>query len=429
MAGVYTVTQINTYIKNMFAKDFALNNITIEGEVSNCKYHTRGHIYFTLKDPGAAISCVMFSSRAELLDFRLRDGQKIEARGQIMVYEKNGTYQLYISSIRQSGQGVLYERFLKLKDELLEMGMFDQAYKKPIPRYAKRIGIVTAPTGAAIRDICQISLRRNPYVELVLYPALVQGENAKFSIARGIEKLDEMNLDVIIVGRGGGSIEDLWAFNEEIVARAVFDANTPIISAVGHETDVTICDYVADLRAPTPSAAAELANFEYDTFLEELSLINAKLFSCIKNKVNKLDKQIIDKQLRLSAHDPKTEIQKKYQKLDFYRQSYDYSLKNKIKDTRLRLDSCSRDLEALLNTKLKELKNRLMILAGKQEALSPLRKISGGYGYIMDDKGKTIYSVKDIKAGDEIITVIRDGRIRSRINSIEDQSADFSSFS
>ena len=429
MAGVYTVTQINTYIKNMFAKDFALNNITIEGEVSNCKYHTRGHIYFTLKDPGAAISCVMFSSRAELLDFRLRDGQKIEARGQIMVYEKNGTYQLYISSIRQSGQGVLYERFLKLKDELLEMGMFDQAYKKPIPRYAKRIGIVTAPTGAAIRDICQISLRRNPYVELVLYPALVQGENAKFSIVRGIEKLDEMNLDVIIVGRGGGSIEDLWAFNEEIVARAVFDANTPIISAVGHETDVTICDYVADLRAPTPSAAAELANFEYDTFLEELSLINAKLFSCIKNKVNKLDKQIIDKQLRLSAHDPKTELQKKYQKLDFYRQSYDYSLKNKIKDTRLRLDSCSRDLEALLNTKLKELKNRLMILAGKQEALSPLRKISGGYGYIMDDKGKTIYSVKDIKAGDEIITVIRDGRIRSRINSIEDQSADFSSFS
>lgn len=429
MAGVYTVTQINTYIKNMFAKDFALNNITIEGEVSNCKYHTRGHIYFTLKDPGAAISCVMFSSRAELLDFRLRDGQKIEARGQIMVYEKNGTYQLYISSIRQSGQGVLYERFLKLKDELLEMGMFDQAYKKPIPRYAKRIGIVTAPTGAAIRDICQISLRRNPYVELVLYPALVQGENAKFSIVRGIEKLDEMNLDVIIVGRGGGSIEDLWAFNEEIVARAVFDANTPIISAVGHETDVTICDYVADLRAPTPSAAAELANFEYDTFLEELSLINAKLFSCIKNKVNKLDKQIIDKQLRLSAHDPKTELQKKYQKLDFYRQSYDYSLKNKIKDTRLRLDSCSRDLEALLNTKLKELKNRLMILAGRQEALSPLRKISGGYGYIMDDKGKTIYSVKDIKAGDEIITVIRDGRIRSRINSIEDQSADFSSFS
>ena len=429
MAGVYTVTQINTYIKNMFARDFALNNITIEGEVSNCKYHTRGHIYFTLKDPGAAISCVMFSSSAELLDFRLRDGQKIEARGQIMVYEKNGTYQLYISSIRQSGQGVLYERFLKLKDELLEMGMFDQAYKKPIPRYAKRIGIVTAPTGAAIRDICQISLRRNPYVELVLYPTLVQGENAKFSIVRGIEKLDEMNLDVIIVGRGGGSIEDLWAFNEEIVARAVFDANTPIISAVGHETDVTICDYVADLRAPTPSAAAELANFEYDTFLEELSLINAKLFSCIKNKVNKLDKQIIDKQLRLSAHDPKTELQKKYQKLDFYRQSYDYSLKNKIKDTRLRLDSCSRDLEALLNTKLKELKNRLMILAGKQEALSPLRKISGGYGYIMDDKGKTIYSVKDIKAGDEIITVIRDGRIRSRINSIEDQSADFSSFS
>ncbi|MDO4438948.1 MAG: exodeoxyribonuclease VII large subunit [Eubacteriales bacterium] len=419
MAGVYTVTQINTYIKNMFAKDFALNNISIEGEVSNCKYHTRGHIYFTLKDEGATISCVMFGSKAELLEFRLKDGQKIEARGQIMVYEKNGTYQLYVTSIKKSGQGVLYEKFLKLKTELLDMGMFDASYKKEIPRYAKRIGIVTAPTGAAIRDICQISLRRNPYVELVLYPALVQGENAKYSIVKGIETLDEMNLDVIIVGRGGGSIEDLWAFNEEIVARAVFDANTPIISAVGHETDVTICDYVADLRAPTPSAAAELANFEYEAFIEELALINTSLLSAVKNKLNRLDKELIDKKLRLKAHDPKLELQRKYQKLDFYLNSYEYSLKNKLKDTKARLDSDSKNIEVGINVKLKELKHRLMILAGRQEALSPLKKISGGYGYIMDDEGKTIYSVKDIKQGDEIVTVIRDGKIRSVVKDIE----------
>ncbi|MBQ1423233.1 MAG: exodeoxyribonuclease VII large subunit, partial [Lachnospiraceae bacterium] len=222
MTGVYSVSQISSYIRNLFTKDYLLSRVTVRGEVSNCKYHSSGHIYFTLKDPGAAISCVMFASQREHLTFRLQDGQQIEASGQVSVYEKNGSYQLYVRSCRLSGAGELYERFLKLKEELEEMGMFDEIYKKPIPKYCRRIGIVTASTGAAIQDIINVTTRRNPYVELVLYPARVQGEGAKESIVRGIGRLDRMGLDVLIVGRGGGSIEDLWAFNEECVARAIF---------------------------------------------------------------------------------------------------------------------------------------------------------------------------------------------------------------
>ena len=277
MASVYSVSQVTAYIKNMFTQDFALNRISIKGEVSNCKYHTSGHIYFTLKDGGAQIAAVMFSSQRKGLDFELAEGQQVVATGTVDVYERDGRYQLYARRIERDGTGDLYARFEKLKRELAEMGMFDSCYKQPIPRYALRVGVVTAPTGAAIRDIMNISARRNPYVQLVLCPALVQGEQAPASIVRGIRRLDSMGLDVLIVGRGGGSIEDLWAFNEECVARAIFDCQTPVISAVGHETDVTIADYVADLRAPTPSAAAELAVFDYRQFEEQIGHARQRL--------------------------------------------------------------------------------------------------------------------------------------------------------
>ena len=227
MASVYSVSQVTAYIKNMFTQDFALNRISIKGEVSNCKYHTSGHIYFTLKDGGAQIAAVMFSSQRKGLDFELAEGQQVVATGTVDVYERDGRYQLYARRIERDGTGDLYARFEKLKRELAEMGMFDSCYKQPIPRYALRVGVVTAPTGAAIRDIMNISARRNPYVQLVLCPALVQGEQAPASIVRGIRRLDSMGLDVLIVGRGGGSIEDLWAFNEECVARAIFDCQTP----------------------------------------------------------------------------------------------------------------------------------------------------------------------------------------------------------
>ena len=268
--GIYTVSQVNTYIKNMFVQDYALSRISVKGEVSNCKYHSSGHIYFTLKDGKGTLSAVMFASQRVGLSFRLEEGQQVIVTGSVDVYERDGKYQLYAKEIKREGKGDLFLRFQQLKEELEEMGMFSPEYKQPIPRYAKVIGVVTAPTGAAIRDIMNISARRNPYVQLVLYPALVQGEQAKYSIAEGIRTLDAVGVDVMIVGRGGGSIEDLWAFNEEMVARAIFDCSTPVISAVGHETDVTIADYVADLRAPTPSAAAELAVFDYLQFQREI---------------------------------------------------------------------------------------------------------------------------------------------------------------
>mgnify|MGYP000102094551 CR=1 FL=1 len=261
MKNVYSVGQVNTYIKNMFAQDFMMQRISVKGEVSNCKYHSSGHIYFTLKDTAGTINAIMFAGNRRGLSFQMKEGDKVIVTGSVEVYERDGKYQLYAREITREGIGDLFARYEKLRTELEEMGMFDSCYKRPIPRYARTIGIVTARTGAAIRDIMNIAARRNPYVQLVLYPALVQGEQAKYSIAKGIETLDRMGLDLLIVGRGGGSIEDLWAFNEEIVARAIFNCTTPVISAVGHETDVTIADYVADLRAPTPSAAAELADF------------------------------------------------------------------------------------------------------------------------------------------------------------------------
>lgn len=268
MKNVYSVGQVNRYVKNMFTQDFFLQKVYVKGEVSNCKYHTSGHIYFSLKDETGTISCVMFAGQRRGLGFSMKDGDKVVAGGTVDVYERDGRYQLYAKEITLEGAGALYERFLALKQELEEMGMFAQEYKQPIPPFVRKLGVVTAPTGAAVQDIRNVSLRRNPYLQIILYPALVQGEGAAESVAKGIRMLDEAGVDVIIAGRGGGSIEDLWAFNEEIVARAIFECRTPVISAVGHETDFTIADFVADLRAPTPSAAAELAVYDYRSVLE-----------------------------------------------------------------------------------------------------------------------------------------------------------------
>ena len=266
---VYSVSQVNVYIKNMFLRETVLNNIYIKGEVSNCKYHTSGHIYFTLKDAKGQMACVMFAGQRSGLSFRMQEGQSVIVLGSISVYERDGKYQLYAREILKEGQGALYEKYEQLKRQLEGEGLFLQEHKKAIPFYSKKIGIVTASTGAAIQDICNISARRNPYVQLILYPAKVQGEGAAKTIVKGIKTLDKAGVDVIIVGRGGGSIEDLWAFNEEIVARAIYECNTPIVSAVGHETDTTIADYVSDLRAPTPSAAAELTVCSMENLMEQ----------------------------------------------------------------------------------------------------------------------------------------------------------------
>lgn len=395
--NVYTVKQVNSYIKNMFTQDFMLNRIYVKGEVSNCKYHTSGHIYFSLKDESGTIACVMFAGQRGGLSFHMREGQQIIVLGSVNVYERTGSYQLYAQEIRLDGEGTLYEKYQMLKQELEEMGMFAPEYKKAIPRYAKRIGVVTAPTGAAVRDIMNISARRNPYVQLLLYPAQVQGEGAKESIVRGIRMLETKNVDVIIVGRGGGSIEDLWAFNDECVARAIFDCQVPVISAVGHETDVTIADYVADLRAPTPSAAAELAVWDYrqlQGYLDECRLrMNRSITGTIR--INRLRLKELD--VRLSYLHPR----------------------HKLQDQQQRLIELEEELRTLMRDRVKEARHRLAIQIEKLNGLSPVRKLNQGFVYVEEADGGVVKSIRQVEKGDELTVYVMDGLIRTSVKAVQ----------
>lgn len=395
--NVYTVKQVNSYIKNMFTQDFMLNRIYVKGEVSNCKYHTSGHIYFSLKDESGTIACVMFAGQRGGLSFHMREGQQIIVLGSVNVYERTGSYQFYAQEIRLDGEGTLYEKYQMLKQELEEMGMFAPEYKKTIPRYAKRIGVVTAPTGAAVRDIMNISARRNPYVQLLLYPAQVQGEGAKESIVRGIRMLETKNVDVIIVGRGGGSIEDLWAFNDECVARAIFDCQVPVISAVGHETDVTIADYVADLRAPTPSAAAELAVWDYrqlQGYLDECRLrMNRSMTGTIR--INRLRLKELD--VRLSYLHPR----------------------HKLQDQQQRLIELEEELRTLMRDRVKEARHRLAIQIEKLNGLSPVRKLNQGFAYVEEADGGVVKSIRQVEKGDELTVYVTDGFIRTSVKAVQ----------
>ena len=395
--NVYTVKQVNSYIKNMFTQDFMLNRIYVKGEVSNCKYHTSGHIYFSLKDESGTIACVMFAGQRGGLSFHMREGQQIIVLGSVNVYERTGSYQLYAQEIRLDGEGTLYEKYQMLKQELEEMGMFAPEYKKAIPRYAKRIGVVTAPTGAAVRDIMNISARRNPYVQLLLYPAQVQGEGAKESIVRGIRMLETKNVDVIIVGRGGGSIEDLWAFNDECVARAIFDCQVPVISAVGHETDVTIAHYVADLRAPTPSAAAELAVWDYrqlQGYLDECRLrMNRSMTGTIR--INRLRLKELD--VRLSYLHPR----------------------HKLQDQQQRLIELEEELRTLMRDRVKEARHRLAIQIEKLNGLSPVRKLNQGFAYVEEADGGVVKSIRQVEKGDELTVYVTDGLIRTSVKAVQ----------
>ena len=415
MADVYSVSQVNGYIKNMFAQDFALRRISVRGEVSNCKYHTSGHIYFTLKDSGSAISAVMFSGKRKNLAFRLAEGQQVVVRGSVQVYEKAGSYQLYADEISPDGEGALFARFVKLRDELKEMGMFEAEYKKPIPKYALKVGVVTAQTGAAIRDIMNISARRNPYVQLILCPAYVQGEEAAPSIVRAIERLDEMNLDVLIVGRGGGSIEDLWAFNEEMVARAIFACRTPVISAVGHETDFTIADYVADLRAPTPSAAAELAVFDYRQFKSLLDASRDRLKKGALGSVTEYRNRLSGSKFKLERHRPDRELNAKRQFLAESWQRMQAALDAQIDGKRRGLERTEVRLHAGMSRKLLASRHRLELLAGRLDADSPLKRLSGGYAYVSGPDGKQVKEARGLLKGDRLGLYFADGRVSAEV--------------
>lgn len=394
--NIYTVKQINSYIRNMFSQDFLLSSVSIKGEVSNCKYHNSGHIYFTIKDDGAAISCIMFASKRANLKFRMSDGDQVVVTGNVDVYERDGKYQLYANSVESAGLGALYERYEALKKELEEQGMFDPSYKRPIPGYIKTLGVVTAPDGAAVRDIIQIARRRNPYIQIILYPARVQGDGAGASIIRGLKALSDYGVDVIIAGRGGGSIEDLWAFNEPEVARAIFDCEVPVISAVGHETDTTIADFVADLRAPTPSAAAELAVYSYESFLDDIYEKKAWLKGRMDKKLQRARSLVDFKKDTVKRLSPLSRINRNRTDLLRYEERLSYSIGRKLFHNR----------------------HRMELIAQKLKALSPLDRISGGYGMITGPSGRAVKSIRDIKKGDGLTIYIRDGRIEARAESI-----------
>ena len=397
--NVYTVKQVNAYIKNMFTQDFMLSRIYVKGEVSNCKYHTSGHIYFSLKDESGTIACVMFAGQRGGLSFRMSEGQQVVVFGSVNVYERSGSYQLYAREIRLDGEGRLYERFQALRRELEEMGMFAPEYKKEIPAYAGRVGVVTAPTGAAVRDIMNISARRNPYVQLILYPARVQGEGAAESVARGIHMLERQGVDVIIVGRGGGSIEDLWAFNEEIVARAIFDCTVPVISAVGHETDTTIADYVADLRAPTPSAAAELAVYDFLQVQSRMQETDLKLKRLLGQKIQLARMQLRQYVTRLKVLHPRYQLQERQQLLVEYEE---------------RLKRC-------MEGEIQKERHRLALYIEKMKGLSPLKKLNLGYAYVEDEKGNSVRSVQQVRKGSVLSVHVTDGVIYTSVTGLKEE--------
>ncbi|MGN0149625.1 MAG: exodeoxyribonuclease VII large subunit [Clostridia bacterium] len=381
---IATVSQINGYIKKILDHNQILNNVWVKGEISNFKNHYSGHLYLTLKDEGGVLKAVMFKSAAKMLNFMPQDGMKVMARGRVSVYEASGAYQLYIEEMIPDGVGDLYVAYEQLKKKLEDEGLFKQEFKKSVPRFPERVGVATATTGAAVRDIINVITRRYPLAEIIIYPTQVQGTGAAESIVKAIEYFNKHKMvDTIIAGRGGGSIEDLWAFNEEIVARAIFASKIPIISAVGHETDFTIADFVADLRAPTPSAAAEIAvpsTAELKTLIAGASIRGA----------NAIMKQIEQLRLILKRFKLKTP-------------------KSRIDDENLRLDNLLRRMEQSLKLKFTEKRKLLGEAAGKLDALSPLQTLSRGYAIPVEKDGSVIRSVKDMRSGDEFTLKLKDG--------------------
>lgn len=392
--NILTVANVNSYIKQLMDKDYILKGVWVQGEVSNYKAHSSGHLYFTLKDENSAISCVMFRSYAGSMDFSIKNGMKIIVAGSVSVYERSGQYQIYVKKILENGLGKLYQAYEKLKKKLEHEGLFDATLKKPIPRYAKRIGIVTSDTGAAIRDMVQVAKRRNPYIQLVLYPSLVQGPGAAENVTEGIRYFNRHgNVDTIIIGRGGGSIEDLWAFNEEIVARAVFESNIPVISAVGHETDFTIADFVADLRAPTPSAAAELAVYDYDAYMELMDSVSYTLKRNMIRVIDNKKKELALLKVQLEHMHPLKKYERKYQLIAEYQDKLQLYIQRIIAGKR----------------------HQAEVLAEQLRGLSPLYRLKDGYGYVSDKSLNKIKSIEQLNVGSEFRLTLSDGFVNAKV--------------
>ena len=397
MREAVSVSQLNKYIKEMFADDNILRNVIVKGEVSNFK-ESRGNYYFSLKDEMSAIQCIIFTnySGAGVDTGSISDGAQVTVYGKVAVYEKGGTYAIYVNKVENSGLGEYFIKLEELKKKLFELGMFDDSYKKEIPKYAINIGVVTAENGAAIRDIFKTIKDKNPYANVTLYPSLVQGDNAYKTIVDGIMTLDKMDLDVIIVGRGGGSIEDLYCFNDERVAYAIFNAKTPIISAVGHEINDSISDLVADVRVATPTAAGEMATFSYEEYVNDLENYKLSLDDIIGDKLERLKDGIESRKKQIAALAPKVKIERYKDNLKHIKDKLNISIDNKVLNLK-------HDLEKYIE----KLKSR-----------DVLDKLGKGLAYTTDVKGKKIKSIKDVKVGNVILSRLKDGVIESEVTKI-----------
>jgi len=410
-----TVIQLSKYLKYKFDNDVNLDTVYLKGEISNFKAHSRGHFYFTLKDEESRINAVMFSSSASKIKFTPQDGMKVLVTGKVTVYPQNGGYQIYVNEMLEDGVGNLYIAYEQLKKKLEEEGLFDSRHKKKIPYIPNRIGVVTAPTGAAIRDIISTIKRRWPLAEIILFPSLVQGEFAKDDIVKQIKRAEEYNLDTLIVGRGGGSIEDLWAFNEEIVARAIYECSIPIISAVGHEIDFTIADFVADMRAPTPTGAAEISVPNLSDVNNLISQINIRLNKAISNKIEFSRRRLFDIKSRHIFKEPIKIYEAKEQKFDFLMEKLKYNILNiytNKSNTYLKIKEniIFKNPNVLFERK----QNDYLRLISKLETLSPLLTIKRGYS-ISRVNNKVINSVKDVKKKDMVEIELSDGKINAEV--------------
>ncbi|MCR5829959.1 MAG: exodeoxyribonuclease VII large subunit [Lachnospiraceae bacterium] len=391
---VYTVSQINSYIKRIFDTNGPLRYISISGEVSNCKYSDAGHIYFTLKDKGGQLACAMFAGRRTGLSFMLKDGMSVIVSGQISVYERDGKYMMYADRIEHEGLGALYEEFERLKAKLTAEGLFDQDKKKEIPAYSSKIGVITARTAAALQDIIRISRSRNPYVELILSPATVQGADAPLSVCNALEKLLKEKPDVVIIARGGGSYEDLFCFNDERIVRAVAACDVPVISAIGHETDTSLTDLAADVRVPTPSAAAQLAVFDMEQFYEKTELYGMRLTRIMNDRILIIKHRLETLRAKISTHDPSVYVG----------------------NMRIRLDSMKADMDRILDRQRNTVHMRLERDTELLKARSPLSMLNKGFAYVTGEKGENLSRVKQFKNGQKISLRVSDGSINATVS-------------
>lgn len=390
MGKIYTVSEINKYIKMIFDKDVYLNNITIQGEITNFKAHYTGHLYFTLKDDTSTIKCIMFKSFASLIKFKPTDGMKVVITGQVSVFERDGAYQIYCRTMTPEGLGELYLAYEQLKEKLNKEGLFDSAHKKKLPYLPNRVGVITSRTGAVVRDIINVTTRRYPNVNLLIYPAAVQGVNVAQTVIEGLDTFNRLNnVDVIIIARGGGSFEDLFGFNDENLARKIFESKIPVVSAVGHETDFTICDFVSDLRAPTPSAAAELVYPQYSDIVQKISTDRNRIIIGIQNYIIR-----------------KREYVKRIKAAKLEKVPLDI-----INRYRMIIDSTIRKSENNIRLRIERYKSKCMQTISKLDALSPLKTLTRGYSVVENKERKVIKSVKDVKKDDKLNLTLVDGKI------------------